>query len=136
LKLEEVDVPPIPLISVVDDDASVREATKGFVRSLGYRALTFASAQEFLDSGQVHNTDCVITDVEMPGLSGVELQARLAAEGHNVPIIFITAYPSDSLRARVEEAGALGFFTKPFVEDRLIACLHKALSKRNTNLPV
>jgi FixJ family two-component response regulator len=127
-------LPPTPLIAIVDDDEMVREATQAFVRSLGYKALAFASAEEFLDSQQVHATACLITDVEMPGLSGVELQARLISEGHRMPIIFITAYPSDYIRVRAERAGAVGFFKKPFVEDHLITCLNKALNGQKPDL--
>src|SRR3954451_21934637 len=80
----------IPIISIVDDDDGVREATASLVRSLGYRASTFASADEFLKSEQVSNTSCLITDVRMPGMSGIDLQDRLIADGHRIPIIFIT----------------------------------------------
>jgi FixJ family two-component response regulator len=131
---ERPDLPPNPLISIVDDDEGVREATQAFVRSLGYRAVAFASAEEFLGSDHVHATACLITDVEMPGLNGVELQERLIDEGYQVPIIFITAYPNDNIRARAERAGAVGFFSKPFLEDHLITCLNKALNGRNSDL--
>jgi len=80
-------------ISIVDDDESVREAIKRLVRSLGYNACTFASADEFLKSEQVHDTSCVITDLHMPGLSGIDLQDRLIAQGDRIPIIFITDTP-------------------------------------------
>ena len=79
------------MISIVDDDESVREATKGLVRSLGYGAATFASAEEFLQSNEINDTECVISDVQMPGLSGVELQSQLIAQGNRTPIIFVTA---------------------------------------------
>jgi len=81
------------IISIVDDDESVREATKSLVRSLGYIALTFSSAEEFLASECVRDTACVITDLHMPGLSGLDMQSRLIVEGYKVPIVFITAYP-------------------------------------------
>ena len=95
------------LIAIVDDDESVRNATKALVRSLGYHASTFASADEFLKSEQVHDTSCLITDVQMPGLSGIDLQNRLVARGHGIPIIFMTAYPDDKVRARAMKAGAV-----------------------------
>ena len=117
------------MISIVDDDASVREATRGLVRSLGYRAATFGSAEEFLTSERVHDTSCLIADVQMPGLSGLELQSHLIAEGHPMPMIFITAYPEARLRTQALEAGAFGFLGKPFDEETLIACLDKALTK-------
>src|SRR6187402_3496760 len=120
-------VQKIPVISIVDDNEAVREATKGLVRSLGYDASTFASAREFLASGQVHDTSCLITDLHMPELSGTDLQSRLIADGHRMPIIFITAYPEDSARERAMKAGAIAFIGKPFSEDRLIGCLERAL---------
>jgi FixJ family two-component response regulator len=118
----------VPVISIVDDDASVREATKGLVRSLGYGAAAFASAEDFLQSDHVNDTACLITDMQMPGLSGVELQSRLVAQGNRTPIIFITAFPEERIRARVLEAGAIGFLSKPFDEDRLIEYIHAALN--------
>lgn len=114
------------MIAIVDDDASVREATKGLVRSLGYLAETFASAEDFLKSERVHDTWCLITDVQMPGMNGVELQGRLIAEGRHTPTIFMTAYPDDRLRARAMGAGAVGFLNKPFNDENLIAYLDKA----------
>jgi FixJ family two-component response regulator len=118
----------VPVISIVDDDKSVREATKGLVRSLGYGAAAFASAEDFLQSDHVNDTACLITDVQMPGLSGVELQSRLIAQGNRTPIIFITAFPEERIRTRALEAGAVGFLSKPFNEDRLIEYIHAALN--------
>jgi FixJ family two-component response regulator len=115
------------MISIVDDDESVREATKGLIRSLGYSAATFASAEEYLRSERVRDTSCLITDVQMPGMSGVDLQHRLIAEGHRTPIIFVTAFPEERLRTRALEAGAFGFLNKPFDDECLIKCLDKAL---------
>jgi FixJ family two-component response regulator len=120
-----------PLVSIVDDDESVREATRGLVRSLGLAAATFASAEEFLRSDRVGDTSCLITDVQMPGLSGVDLQSCLIAQGHRTPIIFITAFPEDSVRTRVLNAGAIGFLSKPFDEECLIDCLDLALKSRS-----
>ena len=117
-----------PLISIVDDDESIREATKGLVRSLGYLAATFASAEEFLSSDRVEDTRCLITDVQMPGLSGVELQRRLIAQGRPMPTIFVTAFPDDRTRSRVLNAGAIGYLSKPYSEESLIQCLDTALS--------
>ena len=115
------------MISIVDDDESVREATKGLVRSLGYVAATFASAEDFLRSEHLHDTACLITDVQMPGLTGIELQSFLIAGGHRLPIIFMTAFPDERIRSRVLEAGACGFLSKPFSDDSLIGCLDRAL---------
>ena len=116
------------MISIVDDDEAIREATESLVRSLGYPAATFASAEEFLRSDSVGNTSCLITDVEMPGLSGMGLQRRLAARGIDMPTIFITAFPEEEARARVMTAGAVGYLGKPFSEASLLECLDTALA--------
>jgi FixJ family two-component response regulator len=118
------------VISIIDDDPSVRQATDGLVRSLGYRAMTFASAEDFLQSDHIDDTSCLITDVQMPGLSGVELQSVLNARGARLPIIFITAFPEDRIRRCVLEAGAVGFLSKPFEESVLIEHLETALAAR------
>jgi FixJ family two-component response regulator len=119
-----------PVISIVDDDESVREATKSLVRSLGYDAVAFCSAEEFLGSEHVIATACLITDVQMPGLSGAELQDLLIADGHRMPVIFVTAFPDDLLRRRVLKAGAIGYLNKPFSEERLIEHLNAAMDRR------
>jgi FixJ family two-component response regulator len=118
-----------PVISIVDDDESVREATRSLVRSLGYEVLTFGSAEEFLESAHVTATACLITDVQMPGLSGVQLQNHLIASGYGTPVIFVTAFPDDGVQAHVLKNGAIGFLCKPFNEDRLIECIDVALEK-------
>ena len=118
------------MISIVDDDASVREAMLGLVRSLGFDAATFSSAEDFLQSDQLARTLCLITDVQMPGLSGVELQTHLISRGNAIPIIFITAFPEERIEARVREAGAIGFLSKPFDDETLIECLDRALKGR------
>ena len=117
------------MISIIDDDASVRAATDNLLRSLGYTVHTFASAEEFLQSAHFNDTLCVITDVQMPAMSGVELQALLLAQGHRVPFIFITAFPEETIRARVLKAGAICFLTKPFDRLTLIKCLDTALER-------
>jgi FixJ family two-component response regulator len=120
-------VEKVPVISIVDDDAIMRNATRRLIKSLGLNAHTFASAEEFLESGCARESSCVITDMQMPGLNGAELQRKLTAQGVNTPIIFVTAFPEDSLRRRVLDAGAVGFLGKPFDEERLIGCLETAL---------
>jgi FixJ family two-component response regulator len=122
------------VISIVDDDESVREATQSLVRSLGYRAVTFRSAKEFLDSPHLMTTACLITDVQMPGLSGPDLQDRLIAEGGRMPVIFVTAFLDDGLQARVLKRGAFGYLPKPFNEDRFIECLDAALGANARSL--
>jgi FixJ family two-component response regulator len=115
------------LIAVVDDDESMRDAIQTLVQALGYNASTFASADEYLKSEQVHDTSCLISDVQMPGLSGLDLQDHLVARGHCIPVIFITGYPEDSARARAMKAGAIAFLSKPFRSDHFIGCIDKAL---------
>jgi FixJ family two-component response regulator len=120
------------VISIVDDDSSMRDATSALVRSLGFTVATFASAEDFLESSRVDDTACLITDVQMPGLSGVELQSRLIAQGRNMPIIGVTAFPEESVRSQMLEAGAVGFLSKPFNDECLINCLATALKSHNT----
>ena len=120
-------MPHVPVISIIDDDASVRAATDNLLRSLGYTVYTFFSAEEFLRSAHFNDTSCVIADVQMPTMSGVDLQARLLTQGHRVPFIFITAFPEETIRARALTAGAIGFLTKPFDKLALIKCLDAAL---------
>jgi FixJ family two-component response regulator len=119
-----------PVISVIDDDPSVRIASENLLTSLGYIGHTFASAEEFLRSPHFNGTSCVIADVQMPGMSGVELQALMLARGHRVPFIFITAFADETIRARVLKAGAVCFLTKPFDRLTLITCLNTALKGR------
>ena len=114
-------------IAIVDDDEAVREATKTLVRSLGYNASMFASAEEFLNSEQFSNTSCLITDLHMPGLSGLDLQDQLIARGHRIPVIFMTACPEENARTRAMKAGAIGFLSKPFNDDQLLGYLEKTL---------
>jgi FixJ family two-component response regulator len=117
----------VPVISIVDDNQSVREAIESLVRSLGYDAVTFCSAEEFIGSGHVKITACLITDIQMPGLSGVELHDRLVSDGHRMPVIFVTAFPDDRMQGRLLEGGAIGYLAKPFREDHLIERLNVAL---------
>ena len=123
-----------PMISIIDDDKSVRDAATMLLKSLGYPTATFASAEEFLQSGRLHDTGCLITDVQMPGMGGVDLQNHLIANGHHTPMIFVTAYPNETTRERVLGAGAIGYLRKPFREENLIACLDKAMEKHNSRL--
>lgn len=117
------------MISIIDDDESVLEATKGLVRSLGHEVATFASAEEFLSWDRLLNTSCVISDMRMPGLNGLELQSHLLAEGHQIPIIFVTACSEERVRARAMEAGAFGFFGKPFDEKGFVGCLGRVMNE-------
>ena len=121
-----------PVISIIDDDVSVRTATYNLVRSLGYAVRTYASAEEFLRSPDLNDTSCVIADVRMPAMSGLELQAHLIADGRHFPFIFITAFSVESDRARALKAGAVCFLIKPFDGDVLMTCLDAALVVRGT----
>ncbi len=118
------------MISIIDDDRMAREATADLISSLGHEALSFGSGEQFLASGCVKHTACIITDLHMPGLNGLDLQRRLLAEGHRTPVIFITAYPEDSVRSRALNAGAVAFLSKPFKESALISSLETALKRR------
>jgi FixJ family two-component response regulator len=113
-------------ISVIDDDASVRAAMDNLLSSHGYVVHTFASAEEFLRSTHLHNSSCVVADVQMPGMSGLDLLTHLHAHGHNAPFVFITAFPEDSVRDRALKAGAIGFLAKPFAAPDLIKCVETA----------
>jgi FixJ family two-component response regulator len=117
------------VISIVDDDASVRTATQNLVRSLGYTAHIFASAEAFLQSAQLEETWCVIADVQMPGMSGVELQFHLRARGYRVPFIFVSAFPEENVRERALRGGAICFLAKPFDGCVLIKHLQTALEQ-------
>jgi FixJ family two-component response regulator len=120
-------VPVGPSISVIDDDDSMRNAVVALVRSAGYAALGFASAEEFLASGEVHRFACVITDIQMPGMSGIELKQHLMASQNAVPVIMITARDDPDLEAKALTSGAACFLRKPFDADRLIRCLERAV---------
>jgi FixJ family two-component response regulator len=119
----------LSVISVIDDDASVRAATNNLVSSLGHTVHTFASAEEFLRSAHLNDTSCVIADVQMPAMSGVELLTLMRTQGYRVPFIFITAFPDESVRARALKAGASCFLAKPFAGPTLIKCLETALKE-------
>jgi FixJ family two-component response regulator len=121
----------VPTISIIDDDASVRVATNRLVRSLGYVAHAFESADHFLRSSHLNDTACVIADVQMPGMSGVELQSVLIAQGRSLPMIFITAFPEESIRLRALKAGAICFLSKPFDGAILIECIDVALKRQD-----
>lgn len=118
------------LISIVDDDALARDGIKELIESLGYKARTFVSAEDFLESGMIAETACLITDLQMPGLNGLELQEALRSQGCCIPIILITAFPNEKHRNRALEGGALDFLSKPFDESSLIQCLAAASKLR------
>jgi len=121
----------LALISVVDDDESVRESLPDLLKALGFAVQAFASADEFLNSGVVAATSCLILDIAMPGMSGPELQQQLTALGHTTPIIFITARAEDTLRQQLITSGAVDCLFKPFSEQALKAALNSALAKNS-----
>jgi len=118
------------LISIVDDDSRVRQAMARLVRSHGYLAETFDSAASLLSSDWRARTSCLIVDVQMPGMTGLELHAQLAAAGEAIPTILITAHPHDSMRIRALQAGVLGYLAKPIIEDDLLRCIRRAVPPR------
>ena len=119
------------VISVVDDDKSFRGAMARLIRSLGHSVAAFDSAEDFLLSDRINETECLICDVRMPRISGIELQRDLIAKGHRFPIIFVTAHPTKGAREAALAAGAIGFLNKPCNEDTLIALLDQALRGRS-----
>jgi len=114
------------MISIIDDDVCAREATEAIIRSLGYALATYESAEDFLGSQNVNDTSCLITDVHMPGLSGVELYQHLRADGFAVPTIVVTGQPDETMRREVLAAGAIAFLSKPFGKQTLLDCLRAA----------
>ena len=119
------------LISVIDDDESVRRTTTRLIESFGFRAAAFGSPEDFLSSGHLNDTSCLIVDVQMPGMNGLQLQSQLAAAGCNIPIIFITAFDDKESRRRAMQAGAVAFLGKPFNDERLLESIRLALSELN-----
>ena len=119
--------PRVPTIAVIDDDESVRLATGNLVRSLGLCVIAFASAEEFLESPRFGEVSCVISDMQMPGMNGLELQQHLVLAAAQRPLIFITAFPEERLRKQAMEAGAIGFLDKQFEVRQLIECINRAL---------
>ena len=117
----------VPLISVVDDDVSVREALWGLLRSVGFAVNSFASAEEFLASDQLGSANCLVLDVRMPGMGGIELLRRLVTSHRKIPVILITAYEEEGMRARALSGGAGAVLIKPFSEEALLSAIHSAL---------
>jgi len=117
------------IVMIVDDDESIRRAARRLIKSYGFPVETFASAEDFLSSGRLHETACLVLDVQMPGLNGLELQSRLITDGHQVPIIFITAFNDENARAQALKAGALCYLVKPFEEADLLNSINIALQR-------
>ena len=121
--------PLISLIGVIDDDEFMRDALSRLLRSAGYKCAAFSSSQEFLDSGPAE-TDCLLLDIQMPGLNGLELQAKLREMDRGIPVIFVTAKADNEARARALRQGAAAFFTKPFNDDALLGAIQSAMQNR------
>lgn len=116
-------MPATRIVTIIDDDEEVRVATENLVLSYGLEARTFASAEAFLDARAEADTGCLITDVQMSGMGGLDLHAALLRTGYDIPTIFITAFPEDRLRQRAQAQGAIGFLAKPFAADSLMGCI-------------
>jgi len=124
----------VPLIAVVDDDESVRESLDGLFRSVGFAVKVFASAEEFLNSNHLQDIDCLLLDVRMPGMNGIELHRHLVANHCAIPVVFITAHGSEQgVRSQALQNGAVDYLTKPLSEDTLLNAVHKALSSKRQN---
>ena len=119
-----------PLIAVVDDDRSVRQALENLISSVGFEVELFASAEEFLDSDRPLQTDCAVLDLCLPGITGLELQRRLTADGQSIPVIIITAQGDDRTQDEAVAAGAIAFLKKPFKEEVLLAALEAGLKRK------
>ena len=122
-------MPSVPFISIVDDDEGIRSSLANLIRSAGFRAQGFSSAEAFLRSNQVQTTDCLILDVRMPGMTGPGLQRELRSENPDLPVIFITAYENTDVRTQVLDAGAVAFLYKPFYEEELLNAINAALGR-------
>jgi len=116
-------------VAIVDDDVSARTAIHGVLKSVGFNVTSFASAEEFLASHELRRCACLITDLKMPGMNGLELQQRLAENRTRIPIIFVSAYGDDNARARAMKAGAVGFLDKPFNDDGLIQIITTVMAR-------
>jgi len=120
----------VSLIGVVDDDEAVRDALSSLLRSAGYKCSVFPSAETFLASGSLDQTDCMVLDVRMPGMSGPELQSRIRENHCAVPVIFVTGHADEELRSRAIRDGAIAFLNKPFSDDDLLDAIHSVLDPR------
>ena len=117
------------LISIVDDDVALRNSLDDLIRSNGFRTQGFASAEEFMGSNQARDTACLILDVRMPGMNGLDLQRQIVATNWRIPIIFVTAHANDDARARALKGGAVAFLYKPFREEELLDAIGAALKR-------
>jgi len=128
-EMQEAGLPTKTLISIIDDDEDFREALQGLMTSMGFRVEAFSSALDFLARTNIRDTSCLIVDVHMPRMTGIELHRRLVESGYAIPTILITAYPDDSVRARALADGVICYLTKPCDEDALLGCVSTALER-------
>ena len=124
-----------PLVAIVDDDESIRNATRDLLRAAGFSTATFEDAESFLGSASRASASCVVADIRMPGMNGVELYQTLVASGDGIPTVIITAHPEDATRSRAREAGITCYLSKPFAPDELVECVRKALAKPRGPIP-
>jgi len=124
---------PKPMISIVDDDETAREGTMDLIKSMGFVAKAFPRAEDFLNSDHVHGTSCLISDMRMPGMTGLELYNRLIAAGNTIPTILVTAFPDERDRRRAHQAGVICYLAKPFDSEDLLTCVHSALEARGAD---
>lgn len=124
-------MPQTPVIAIVDDDPSAREGTMDLLNSMGFVTETFERADEFLASKRLHSTSCLITDVQMPRMTGIELHKRLIASGVNIPTILITAFPDERDRVRAIQSGVICYLIKPYRDEDLLSCIRSALDPAN-----
>jgi FixJ family two-component response regulator len=122
-------MPEAPLVAVVDDDMSIRNAMQDLLKAAGYTSCTFGNATSFLDSPLRMSVACLVTDMRMPGKTGLELYEHLAASGADIPTVIITAHPGELTRERARAAGITCLLTKPFTPDELLECVHQAIAK-------
>jgi FixJ family two-component response regulator len=126
-------VPDKHLIAIVDDHEPLREALSGLLRSTGFTAVSFACAEDFLESSEMQATACVIADVNLGGMSGLELHRSLVASGGTIPVVLITAYPDDTMRQNALKAGVVRYFNKPFDDDELLGCLAAVMGQARSD---
>ena len=124
-----------PLVAIVDDDESIRNATRDLLRAEGFSTATFEDAESFLGSASRASASCVVADIRMPGMNGLELYQTLVASGDGIPTVIITAHPEDATRSRAREAGITCYLSKPFVPDELVECVREALAKPRGLIP-
>jgi FixJ family two-component response regulator len=129
-------MPNGPLVAIVDDDKSIRDATQNLLRAAGFSTAAFEDAESFLGSASRASASCVVADMRMRGMTGLELYQELLASGRGIPTVIITAHPEELTQARAREAGISCYLTKPFAPEELLECVSEALAKSQTPRPI